>query len=142
LGSEEAFSVTEHSFSDIMEALRKNESEHMTFRDEISSLKSEVGELRTEVGKLNRKVDVLDRKVGELDRKVDALSGAVNDLSGQVRKLGLDFEQFRHDTRITLEAILDLKVRTNGQEKLTASLDRRMTRVERHLDLLPLDEGG
>jgi hypothetical protein len=58
-----------------------------------------------------------------------------------LKKLGLDFEAFRHDTKITLEMISELMARTGRHDKAIASLDRRIGRVEKHLKLQPLPNG-
>jgi len=55
-----------------------------------------------------------------------------------LEKLGLEFEAFRHETRITLEMISELMARTGRHDRVIARLDRRVHRVERHLKLQPL----
>ncbi|HCW51458.1 MAG TPA: hypothetical protein DGR79_05260 [Clostridiales bacterium] len=56
----------------------------------------------------------------------------------EIRNLTLEFEAFRHDTKVTLDMIGELMARTARHEKSIARLDRRMTRVEKHLKLKPL----
>jgi len=63
------------------------------------------------------------------------------EIAGGLMKLGLEFEDFRHNTKITLEMISELMTRTGRHEKAIAGLDRRAGRVESHLKLKPLPNG-
>jgi tRNA C32,U32 (ribose-2'-O)-methylase TrmJ len=60
----------------------------------------------------------------------------------RLKKLGLEFEAFRHDTKITLEMLSELMGRTGRHEKDVGTLDRRVSRVENHLKLKPLPNAG
>ena len=62
-------------------------------------------------------------------------------LTEQIRKLGLEFEEFRHNSKIALEMISSLMTTVNRHDSDIARLGRRVTRVERHLDLPPLPNG-
>jgi len=60
----------------------------------------------------------------------------------ELAKLGVEFEAFRHETKITLDMLSELMVRTGRHEKNVATLKRRVTRVENHLKLKPLPNAG
>jgi tRNA C32,U32 (ribose-2'-O)-methylase TrmJ len=70
-----------------------------------------------------------------------ATKGELAEVAEDLKKLGLQFEAFRHDTKITLEMISELMGRTGRHMKDIASLDRRVSRVENHLELKPLPNG-
>ncbi len=60
----------------------------------------------------------------------------------QVCKLGVEFEAFRHDTKITLDMLSELMDRTGRHERDVATLKNRVGRVEKHLKLKPLPDAG
>jgi hypothetical protein len=70
-----------------------------------------------------------------------ATKGELAEVARGLRKLGLEFEDFRHNTKITLDMISELMTRTGRHEKAIASLDGRAGRVESHLKLKPLPNG-
>ncbi len=70
-----------------------------------------------------------------------ATKGELAEVARDLRKLGLEFEDFRHNTKITLDMISELMTRTGRHEKAIAGLDRRTGRVESHLKLKPLPNG-
>jgi hypothetical protein len=70
-----------------------------------------------------------------------ATKAELSEVARGLRKLGLEFEDFRHDTKITLEMLSELMTRTGRHEKAIAGLDRRTGRVESHLKLKPLPNG-
>jgi tRNA C32,U32 (ribose-2'-O)-methylase TrmJ len=63
-------------------------------------------------------------------------------VSQQVSKLGVEFEAFRHDTKITLDMLSELMDRTGRHDKDVATLKNRVGRLERHLKLKPLPDAG
>ena len=63
-------------------------------------------------------------------------------VKAQLRKLGLEFEAFRHDTKITLDMLSELMTETARQGKHIQTLDRRTGRVDDHLRLKPLPDLG
>jgi len=60
----------------------------------------------------------------------------------QVCKLGVEFEAFRHDTKVTLHMLSELMDRTGRHERDVATLKNRVGRVEKHLKLKPLPDAG
>lgn len=124
--------------ADIVDALRTSHLEHEAIRREMAS---EVGALREE---MTTKAELAALRE-EMATKKDlaALREEVAGIAGGLRKLGLEFEAFRHDCKIALEALAELMLRTDRHEKAIANLDRRTSRVEQHLRLAPLpDEPG
>ena len=99
--------------ADIVEALRTSHLEHEIMRAEMAT--------KQELGVLERSLAVVDQKV---------------------TKLGIDFEAFRHDTRITLDMLSELMGRTSRHETDLATLNNRVGRVERHIKLRPLPDSG
>ena len=63
-------------------------------------------------------------------------------LDQRMAQLGVEFEAFRHDTKITLDMLAELMGRTGRHEKDVATLKQRVGRVERHLKLKPLPDAG
>ncbi len=137
--------------ADIVDALRTSHLEHEAIRREMAS---EVGALREEMAtkaelaalreEMATKAELAALRE-EMATKKDlaALREEVAGIAGGLRKLGLEFEAFRHDCKIALEALAELMLRTDRHEKAIANLDRRTSRVEQHLRLAPLpDEPG
>lgn len=60
--------------------------------------------------------------------------------NGSLTKLGVEFETFRHDTKITLDMLSELMARTGRHEKDIAALKNRTGRVEMHLKLRTLPD--
>jgi hypothetical protein len=99
--------------SDIVEALRTIHLEHEAIRAEMTTKEDLAG------------LEAVMRREFEVVHK-------------EIRGLALEFEAFRHDTKVTLDMIGELMARTTRHEESIADLDRRMNRVERHLKLKPL----
>ncbi len=149
--------------ADIMEALRVNHVEHEAMRQEMAGLatkkdldalrgdfaghktefavlKTDVAVLKTDVAELKTDVAVLKTDVAELKTDVAVLKTDVAGLAQTMRKLGLDFEAFRHDSKIALEAIAELMVRTSRHNRTLESHDLRLRIAENRLGLQPLGE--
>jgi len=139
--------------ADIVDALRTSHLEHEAIRAEMATktdlaaleaatkrdlgaleaaTKAEFAALRAEMA---TKEDLAALRV-EMATKSD-----LAEIAGGLMKLGLEFEDFRHNTKITLEMISELMTRTGRHEKAIAGLDRRAGRVESHLKLKPLPNG-
>ena len=139
--------------ADIVDALRTSHLEHEAIRAEMATktdlaaleaatkrdlgaleaaTKAEFAALRAEMA---TKEDLAALRV-EMATKSD-----LAEIAGGLMKLGLEFEDFRHNTKITLEMISELMTRTGRHAKAIAGLDRRAGRVESHLKLKPLPNG-
>lgn len=116
---------------DIMEALKTNHLEHEAIRREMVT-KSDLEAIRTEMATKS--------ELEAIRTDTHGLRGEVAENGRELRKLGLEFEAFRHDSRIALEAISELKSRTSRHEKTITGLDRRTRRVENNLGLKPLPD--
>ena len=152
--------------ADIVDALRTSHLEHEAIRAEMATktdlaalgaatkrdlgaleaaTKAEFAALRAEMA---TKEDLAALRV-EMATKSDlaalraemATKSDLAEIAGGLMKLGLEFEDFRHNTKITLEMISELMTRTGRHEKAIAGLDRRAGRVESHLKLKPLPNG-
>jgi len=108
--------------AEIVDALRTSHQEHEAIRAEMATKED-----------LARAMASIRSEMATKDELAKVAQG--------LTKLGLDFEAFRHDTKVTLEMISELMVRTGRHEKAIASLDRRTRRIENHLELEPLPEG-
>ncbi|MFD8750187.1 hypothetical protein ACFV0O_04285 [Kitasatospora sp. NPDC059577] len=84
------------------------------------------GELRSEVGEIKREVGGLRQEVGDLKHEVAELRA---DFNGHVRQSKQDHEELLKAVISVGDAIHD-KVEHQ---------DKRITRVEKHLNLTPLD---
>jgi chromosome segregation ATPase len=150
--------------ADIVDALRTSHLEHETIRAEMATksdlgaleaaTKAEFASLRAEMA---TKSDLAALEaattgaLGALEAATKAEFAAIRaematksdlaEIAGGLLKLGLEFEDFRHNTKITLEMISELMTRTGRHEKAIAGLDRRTGRVESHLKLKPLPNG-
>ena len=152
--------------ADIVDALRTSHLEHEAIRAEMATktdlaalgaatkrdlgaleaaTKAEFAAIRAEMA---TKEDLAALRV-EMATKSDlaalraemATKSDLAEIAGGLMKLGLEFEDFRHNTKITLEMISELMTRTGRHEKAIAGLDRRAGRVESHLKLKPLPNG-
>ncbi|MEW6032590.1 MAG: hypothetical protein AB1645_06885 [Bacillota bacterium] len=107
--------------ADIVDALSTNRQEHEAMRAEMvtkQDLAAESAAIRAE----------MKSEFGTVDNRL--------------RQLGLEFEAFRHETKITLDMLSELMARTGRHEKSIALLDRRLGRVEHHLKIKPLPNAG
>jgi len=135
--------------ADIVDALRTSHLEHEAIRAEMATkedLAREVAAIRAEIATkedLAREVAAIRAEMATkedlaaLERTTKREFARVRD---DIRDLGLRFEAFRHDTRVTLDMISELMTRTGRHEKAISNLDRRMSRVERHLRFKPLPD--
>ena len=152
--------------ADIVDALRTSHLEHEAIRAEMATktdlaalgaatkrdlgaleaaTKAEFAAIRAEMA---TKEDLAALRV-EMATKSDlaalraemATKSDLAEIAGGLMKLGLEFEDFRHNTKITLEMISELMTRTGRHAKAIAGLDRRAGRVESHLKLKPLPNG-
>ncbi len=125
--------------TDITDALRASHLEHEAIRAEMATKKdlaAEAAAIRAEMATKKDLAAEMAAVRGEMATKAE--------MAKVVRgreKLGLEFEAFRHDTRITLEMISELMARTGRHDRAIARLDRRVRRVEGHLELQPLPNG-
>ena len=99
--------------ADIVEALRTLRLEHESMRADMAT-----------------KLAALESK---MDNRLDVVTKGMT-------KLGVEFEAFRHDTKITLDILSELMARTGRHEQDIAALKNRTGRVERHLKLRPLPD--
>jgi len=149
----------EKLLSDIMDALKINQMEHEEMRRTMAGLatKKELAELATkkelaglatkkELSGLATKKELsglaTKKELQALREEVSALAAELGrqmaGLTADVKKLGLEFEAFRRDIVDIIQTSRDLAPRVAAQEKTTENLDRRLSRVESHLDLKPL----
>jgi hypothetical protein len=141
--------------ADIVEALRTSHLEHETIRAEMATKEHLAGEAAAIREDLARETAAIRAEMAtkeDLAREVAAIRAEMatkEDLAcleaamrrefevvhKEIRTLALEFEAFRHDTKVTLDMIGELMARTARHEESIANLDRRMDRVERHLKL-------
>jgi len=152
--------------ADIVDALRTSHLEHEVIRVEMATksdlaaleaaTKAEFAAIRVEMATKSdlaaleaaTKAEFAAIRV-EMATKSDlaalraemATKSDLAEIAGGLMKLGLEFEDFRHNTKITLEMISELMTRTGRHEKAIVGLDRRAGRVESHLKLKPLPNG-
>ncbi len=144
--------------ADIVEALRTSHLEHEAIRAEMATkehLAAEAAAIREDLARETAAIRAEMATKEDLAREVAAIRAEMatkKDLAcleaamrrefevvhNEIRNLTLEFEAFRHDTKVTLDMIGELMARTARHEKSIARLDRRMTRVEKHLKLKPL----
>jgi len=139
--------------ADIVDALRTSHLEHEAIRAEMAT-KSDLAALeaatKRDLGALEAATKAEFAALrAEMATKEDlaalrvemATKSDLAEIAGGLMKLGLEFEDFRHNTKITLEMISELMTRTGRHAKAIAGLDRRAGRVESHLKLKPLPNG-
>jgi len=139
--------------ADIVDALRTSHLEHEAIRAEMAT-KTDLAALgaatKRDLGALEAATKAEFAAIrAEMATKEDlaalrvemATKSDLAEIAGGLMKLGLEFEDFRHNTKITLEMISELMTRTGRHEKAIAGLDRRAGRVESHLKLKPLPNG-
>lgn len=142
--------------ADIMEALKVNHVEHEAMRREMAglatrkdldALRGDVAGLKTNVVGLETKVVGIETNLAGIETKVAGIetkvTGIETDLAGlgqTVRKLGLDFEVFRQDSKIALDALSELMSRTSRHDRTLESHDLRLRVVENRLDIRLLAE--
>jgi len=81
----------------------------------------------------------LDRETNRSDHdaflaRLEALEGTNRaeheELRGEMRRLGVEFEQHRHDTKALADGILGLAQKTKALQLTDAALDCRVTKLE------------
>ena len=135
--------------ADIMEGLKVNHVEHEAMRREMAGLatKKDLDALRGDFAGLKTNVVGIETKVAGIETKVTGIetkvTGIETDLAGlgqTVRKLGLDFEVFRQDSKIALDALSELMSRTSRHGRTLESHDLMLRVVENRLDIRLLAE--
>jgi len=110
-------------------------AEFQAVRQEMAT---EFAAVRQEMADLDTRMrDGFSRTWSELDSLRAGLAGVEQGL----RKLGLEFEEFRQNSKVTLEMLSELMVRTGRHEREITRLKRRTSRVENYLRLKPLPNG-
>lgn len=128
--------------ADIMEALKVNHVEHEAMRREMAGLatRKDLDALRGDVAGLKTNVVGIETKVAGIETKVTGIETDLAGLGQTVRKLGLDFEVFRQDSKIALDALSELMSRTSRHDRTLESHDLRLRVVENRLDIRLLAE--
>jgi len=128
--------------ADIMEALKVNHVEHEAMRREMAGLatRKDLDALRGDVAGLKTDVAGIETKVAGIETKVAGIETDLAGLGQTVRKLGLDFEVFRQDSKIALDALSELMNRTSRHDRTLESHDLRLRVVENRLDIRLLAE--
>ena len=121
--------------ADIMEALKVNHVEHEAMRREMAGLAT-----RKDLDALRGDVAGLKTDVAGIETKVAGIETDLAGLGQTVRKLGLDFEVFRQDSKIALDALSELMNRTSRHDRTLESHDLRLRVVENRLDIRLLAE--
>ena len=135
--------------ADIMEELKVNHVEHEAMRREMAglatkkdldALRGDFAGLKTNVVGIETNVVGIETNVVGIETKVAGIETNLAGLGQIVRKLGLDFEVFRQNSKIALDALSELMSRTSRHDRTLESHDLRLRVVENRLDIRLLAE--
>jgi len=106
----------------------------------VVGIETKVAGIETKVAGIETKVAGIETKVTGIETKVTGIETDLAGLGQTVRKLGLDFEVFRQDSKIALDALSELMSRTSRHGRTLESHDLMLRVVENRLDIRLLAE--